>query len=281
MLATSAAAIQQARHGIDDALLIVVEDAIAPGRPWAGLREEERRADALLLVVVSDACAPSITSLPRDLVLSPRADSVSVLYGALGPDALRSAVARTARVHVAGVTVLRFADVAGLVDLVGGVSVTIARPTIDGSTGFSAGAGLVRLNGEEAVRMLRGRAWQEWDGSAWTLPDGSDIDRMRRTRDVVDAARERFAALNLVGKIKVLRLLQGRTAARNPLALAGLAHRVGSAKDVDLGVVPTDEERQVGDLLSPFAWADAGALRRLRVVGDLHSVVHRCRSARP
>ncbi|SCG56677.1 LCP family protein [Micromonospora humi] len=183
-----------------------------------------RRADSILLVhVPADRSRLYLVSIPRDLLM-PRpgggeADKLSWTFGrasgetgnlTAGYRATRQAVDRLTGVPVDAGAVLTYRATRTLTDSVGGVQVCLPEPVRSAHTGRRYPVGCQRLDGTEAVDLLRQR---------YGLRDGA-LDRDR------NAAR--YAA-------GLLRQLREQGTATSPVRLSRLISEVAPTVTADTG----------------------------------------------
>ena len=132
------------------AILVLVEDA-ATG-PAA--------ADAILIVQWWRSCdSLSITSVPRDLVITPDGRPLAVVHARHGVSASSQAIARQFDIDVAATLTISVDAVAELSGRIGPVTVVLPSASRDLRTGFSGGPGRVELVDEDAAKPWYARWW--------------------------------------------------------------------------------------------------------------------------
>jgi LCP family protein required for cell wall assembly len=262
----------------DRALLVVAEDANGPDERSSPWRAEERRADAILLVRWLRSCARlQVISIPRDLVVRPGTQTLSITYGADGPRALTKAIEHTFGVRIVGRVALDLADVRALADALGPVVVPLATASRDLHTGFTGGPGLITLDGDRTIAFLRSRTWEEWRDQQWVLASASDLGRMSRAQEFGLAALAKERAKSLVGRLRfgVLVLRRGGLTVSDELSAAGFASGLNHVRDIQFDTVAVRPERTVDERRSPFAPNDLGAMARYVLVSGEAERVHR------
>ena len=80
---------------------------------------------------------------------------------------------------------INFQGFAGLVDVMGGISVCVDYPTRDLRSHLDIPAGCQRLNGEQALAWVRSRSTEQLQGEEWVRVAGSDFARQTRQQDVL------------------------------------------------------------------------------------------------
>ena len=124
-------------------------------------------------------------SIPRDVLVSPRVGVVSRLALLLPqPQDLVDGLCRTLHVPVTHLVVLGMSAFAGAVDAVGGVTVEVPAPVRDSGSGLDLPrAGAVRLDGIQALALVRSRHPETLVGDRWTPVDDT-AGTARRTTSV-------------------------------------------------------------------------------------------------
>jgi LCP family protein required for cell wall assembly len=149
------------------------------------------RADTVMLARLDPATGTAaLLSLPRDLLVTDPATGEAVQVNRLGADA-QVAVARDelgiAVNHVAEIDLDGFR---ALVDLAGGVEVSVPAPLRDTHSGLLLEeTGCVRLDGVQALALVRARHLEVRDGSGrWQPGVLADLERTATQRAVLVAA---------------------------------------------------------------------------------------------
>jgi LCP family protein required for cell wall assembly len=146
------------------------------------------RADLVLLVRVPDGGGPPrVLAVPRDLLVFTTPRGIGRLGPTLndGPQALADSLCRTLGIGVDHYASIRFQSFAHLVDLVGGVDVTMASPQRDTVLGFDYGAGPHHLDGVRALTYVRVRHLEELRDGTWQPDLDSALGRGDRARSVL------------------------------------------------------------------------------------------------
>ena len=222
-------------HGISgETWLIVGSDSRAslPGGPnvyGTTKAVPGQRADVVLLVHAAGGHT-SVLSLPRDLIVSPKAGEVDRLTLTLlsGPQATVDALCNTLGVAVTRFVEITMAGFARIVDAVGGLTVAIPHPIRDAGSGlYISRSGRVHVNGTQALALVRSRTPQQLIDGHWT-----------GTSEVAGAAdRTRWAGL-------VFAALQHKARAQvpDPVGMQSLAWAA-------TGALTTDSHTGLSDLL--------------------------------
>ncbi len=211
--------------GSDSRLAVPSPDVFGSAQEVAG-----QRADVVLLVH-RGAGRTTVVSVPRDMIVSPTSTQIERLALTLntGPQALLDGLCATLGVaadHLAVITMKSFADI---VDALGGLVVHIPYPIRDAGSGLAIPtAGAVRLNGVEALALVRSRTPQQLIGSEWVAADTvtGDGDRTQWAGRVFSAILASASSLRW-----------------NPVALQRVAWAA-------TGGITTDSSTSLADLLS-------------------------------
>jgi anionic cell wall polymer biosynthesis LytR-Cps2A-Psr (LCP) family protein len=247
------------------AVLVLVEDAVPAGEPYAWVRAEERRADAIVVVRWLRSCDRlQAVWIPRDLALGARGEPLAVVFGTAGADGVARLVERAFGLDLFATVTLGLDDVGALAGDLGPVTVRLDAPSRDRRTGFAGGRGAVSLDADESVAFLRSRTWEELQDGQWRLATADDGARIGREQAYAAAA---LAAVRRLGPAGTLRLVasvgwRGEWAVRDPAPAAGFLAAVEGAADLGLAAVAVVPERPVEARLSPFLPAEAGAAPR-------------------
>ncbi|WFG46844.1 LCP family protein [Pseudonocardia alni] len=168
-----------------------------------------QRSDVIMLgTVAPDGQSGSVVSIPRDswVDLPGRGPSkINAAYAYGGAPLLIGTVERLTGIRVDHFGVIDFAGFTSLVDSVGGIDVTVARPTSNAGVDFAAGQN--HLDGTQALAYVRQR---------YDLPNG-DLDRASRQQNAIKA---------------LLQAVQQK-ATTDPGAVYSFATSVGDAVSVD------------------------------------------------
>jgi len=222
-------------------------DADAPnsdaflGTPVAG-----ERADTIIVLRVGDGDA-SMLSIPRDLWVTNaetgEVGRINATY-ANGPDALIRTV-QGLGIPVHHYLEIDFTSFAGLVDAVGGITIEVPHPATDHQSGLLIPeAGVVTLDGDQALAYVRSRSYMELIDGQWRTDPTGDLGRVERQRvfltsllSAVGGVRNpntlRQVASSLAPGLRIDDELGFFAAARLGWNLKGL-----SPASVDLPVVP-------------------------------------------
>lgn len=247
------------------ALLVIVEDAVAPDEPYAWVRAEERRADAVIVVRWLRSCDRlQVISIPRDLVLDAGGEPLAVVFGTAGRAGVEDAVRRAFGLDPFATVTLGLDDVGALARALGPVELHLEAPSRDARTGFTGGPGPVTLDADATVAFLRSRTWEELRGGEWVLTTDDDAGRIRREQAYLAAAVVAARRLSLVGTLRLGAVLgsHGDITVHDHAPIAGLLSGVQGAGDLDLASVAVEDERPDGERRSPFLPGEVAALHR-------------------
>lgn len=153
-------------------------------------------ADTIILALQpTEGGAPIMLSLPRDLyVWNLCKETFTRLNSGLGgcsgvasgSELLAIMVEDYTGIPVDHLAKINFDGFARLVDVMGGISVCIDRPTRDlKSHLLLETVGCQVLDGEQALAWVRSRHAEELSGEEWVSVGGSDFGRQRRQQDVL------------------------------------------------------------------------------------------------
>jgi LCP family protein required for cell wall assembly len=175
------------------------------------------RTDTIMVLHV-DGGSTSLTSIPRDLWVT---DPVTGQKGRInstfssGPKNLITAV-EALGIPVDHYLQIGFVSFAGLVDAVGGISVTFDHPARDEHSGLYVYAtGPVHLDGVGALAYVRSRYYSEYVDGRWRVDGTADLGRTERQRAFMTA------------------LLSKVTTIRNPFTLASIPSAIGKGMVID------------------------------------------------
>ncbi|HSL60097.1 MAG TPA: LCP family protein [Acidimicrobiales bacterium] len=199
------------REGVDpndpNAGALLGDDSVGSGQ----------RSDTLLVLRIADDGA-RMMSIPRDLWVT-RADGGTGRINAAFRDGPPNVV-RTVR-SALGLPIHHYVEVdfvtfAGLVDAVGGVTIEIPHPARDDASGLNLPtAGLVELDGTQALAFVRSRRYTELIDGQWRTDPTGDLGRVQRQQ-------------------QFLRAVMGEVGgARNPIELARIASAVSGGLRID------------------------------------------------
>lgn len=209
---------------------------LGPGEP-AG-----QRSDTIMLLRIEKGRSLML-SIPRDLFVTiaetGNRQRINAAYNG-GPARLIQTVKDNLGIPINRYLEVDFVTFAGLVDAVGGVSINFPNPATDSQSGLNVQqAGLVELDGSQALAYVRSRHYTEMiDGRPHTDPT-ADLGRVQRQQQFLRAV------LAKAGKSK------------NPLSLMRMANSV-------VGGLRIDNKMSLFDAIR-FAW-DMGKLSPESVV---------------
>ena len=248
------------------AVLVVVEDALPSTAPGATLRRDERRADSLLLLQWDSGCDElTVTSVPRDLVLVPGDNTLSVLLETDGLDRIVDLLGAAFDVRIAATVMLDIGDIEAVAARLGPIAIDLPAAGRDQRTGFMGGPGRVMLDPRRLVAYLRARNWEQMWAGEWRVISRSDEDRIVRLQRFLRAALVQLRDESLAERVVLAGELgrRGGTHIIDPLAVAGWAVGAASVRATTFTTVPVLDERSIDERRSPFAPADLEAAPRL------------------
>lgn len=183
------------------------------------------RADVVLLVHRSADGSTHTVSVPRDIVVQRSDGSPTRLALTLldGVQQTVDALCRTLKVGVNHVVMIDGAGVTDTVNAMGGVTVTLDHPVRDAQAALSLPAGTQRLDGTQALALVRSRHPEQNVGGTW------------RTTDEATGAAWRAS-----WSATVFTALQDQLASAGPVTLAHVAWTVSGELTVDSGMGPLD-----------------------------------------
>jgi LCP family protein required for cell wall assembly len=180
--------------------------ADSPGENWLlvgsdsrlGLTTAQRRqlhlqgaegggTDTIMLLHVPESGRSTLVSLPRDLLVDiplptrdeddpfPAHNRINAAYALGGPRLLTRTVEEVTGAHVDHYLEVGFGGFVGVVDAVGGIKMCLERSIHDKRSGAQFRAGCQRLDGAEALELVRARHFTS----------EGDLDRVRRQREVL------------------------------------------------------------------------------------------------
>ena len=193
-----------------------------------------QHANVVVLIRVRSNRPPEVLSVPRDLLvrLAGGAPIRLTQSFASGAQTLVDTVCHSLGVGVSHLVVIQMNGLRGLVDDVGGITLTVPTPERDLVTGLLLPhAGHIRLNGSEALAYVRARHLQFLEGNDWVPAPTALDERSGRAREV----------LALIGE----RLAIGPT---NPIGSARLIWKLSGVLMVDSEMSPFDMDQLAGAL---------------------------------
>lgn len=176
-----------------------------------------QRADTIIVLRVGDG--PSrMLSIPRDLWVTDPATGepgrINSTY-ASGPANLIRSV-RSLGIPVHRYLEIDFVSFAGMVDAVGGITIEVPHPARDDMSGLDIPeAGVVTLDGAQALAYVRSRQYTELIDGNWVTDPTGDLGRVQRQRTFLSA---------LLGSV---------ASTRNPLTMRSVVSALGPGLRVD------------------------------------------------
>lgn len=177
-------------------------ESIDPDDPNAGAFLGEPvsgdRADTIIVLRVG-AGEPRMLSIPRDLWVTNAATGevgrVNSTF-ADGPGALIDTVEGLG-IPIQHYVQIDFTSFGGLVDAVGGITIEVPHPARDEMSGLDIPeAGVVTLDGDQALAYVRSRAYTELIDGRWVTDPTGDLGRVERQRQFLTSL------LSAVGQVR-------------------------------------------------------------------------------
>jgi polyisoprenyl-teichoic acid--peptidoglycan teichoic acid transferase len=148
-----------------------------------------QRADVIMLLTVRPREGMvQMLSIPRDLKITfnGRTTRINATFNS-GAGDLVQAVAELTGAPIHHYMEVDFGGFAGIVDAIGGVTMTFPYPARDSKANLSLPAGTQVLDGQQALALARSRSYQELRGNSWVTVDADDFGRTRRQQDILMA----------------------------------------------------------------------------------------------
>lgn len=187
-----------------------------------------QRAD-VVLVVHKQAGKTSILSLPRDLLVWPNRRSPTRLALTLPQPQMLVDSLCSLGLPTDHLAVVDMAGFANIIDVIGGVTVTIPHPVTDAYTGLGiTTAGTQKLTGVQALALVRSRHPQQLIDGAWV--------------HTTDAAGAKDRA-EWAGRVFHATLTQAKRVGLNPIRAQALAWAAAGALHTDPGTNLADLAR--------------------------------------
>ncbi|MEU7423541.1 LCP family protein [Streptomyces sp. NPDC040750] len=167
----------------------------------------EGRKKAVAISIPRDTLVtrPQCTKADGSQVASARRVMFNSIYSQAGPACVVKTVEQISGVRMDHYVEIDFAGFKGLVDAIGGVSVTVDRDIHDSSSGLDLAAGTHRLDGTQALQFVRTRHG---------IGDGSDLGRIGLQQQFMIALLSEIKKQDLLGSpAKTYRIADELTAA--------------------------------------------------------------------
>lgn len=152
--------------------------------------------DTILLASINpNTQTISMVSIPRDLYFKGR--KINELYGKYGIEELQRAVAEVTGVYPDKYVIFNFDSFVDLIDMLGGVSITVEKRLVDNAypgpnhsyTVISFEPGTYNMDGQTALKYARSRK------------STSDFDRAERQQQVINAVKQKAKDLNIISRL--------------------------------------------------------------------------------
>lgn len=163
--------------------------------------EERARSDAMILLTVNkNTKSIVLTSFLRDLYVEIPgygSNRINASYAFGGMELLDQTLARNFGIHVDGNVEVDFGQFSEIVDLIGGVEISLRSDEashLNQKTGSQLTEGLCRLNGKQALAYSRIRK----------LDADGDFSRTQRQRTVINAMVEQLKAAGMLKMLSIV-----------------------------------------------------------------------------
>lgn len=136
-----------------------------------------------------------LLSIPRDTLVPIEGhgeDKVNSAFAFGGAPLMVKTVGEAFDVPIHHYVEVDFVGFQALVDELGGVEVAFAHPARDAKSRLDVPAGMVTLDGAQALAFARSRLYQEFRDGTWRSVDASDIGRMQRQQQLLLAILSRL-----------------------------------------------------------------------------------------
>lgn len=159
-----------------------------------------------IALVVADATSGrvAVVSIPRDTWLEHRRSRINAVYVTDGPQAFADEVTALTGIPVHHMVAVNFAGAVDVVDTLGGVSLEVPVPLRDRDSGLNLEAGCVRLDGAQALALMRSRHLQYLDGGRWRTDPTGDFGRIERTQQLLAALADQVSLAALPTQVPAL-----------------------------------------------------------------------------
>lgn len=180
--------------------------------------DEGQRSDTMLVLRLGAPGGSIMTSVPRDLWVTRHDGSQGRINAAFrdGPAALIATIQQSVGIPIHHYVEVDFVTFAGLVDAVGGVNIEIPHPARDTHSGLDLPeAGVVRLDGVQALAYVRSRFYEEQVEGQWVRDPTGDLGRVLRQQNFLRA---------VMGEV---------SSTRNPLQLVKVSNALAKGLRID------------------------------------------------
>lgn len=149
------------------------------------------RADVIMLVRVGGSSSTiQMLSIPRDLwvdIPGSSANRINAAYAVGGSRRLVETIQKNLNLQINHYVEIDFVGFQGLIDEMGGISMTFEYPARDLMSGLDVPAGSQTLDGQTALAYARSRHYQENRNGSWTYVEANDLGRTARQQEVMRA----------------------------------------------------------------------------------------------
>ena len=143
----------------------------------------------IVLVIHRNSQGTQAFAVPRDMWVQPKRGAANrlTLMLAASPDAFVSSLCLSLGIPVDHLVVVHMGALMQAVDTVGGIDITFSHPTRDSASKLDVPAGVVHLNGDQALAYIRSRRPEHLIDGTWqrvNMVQGS-LDRPKAAVDVL------------------------------------------------------------------------------------------------
>jgi len=172
-----------------------------------------KRSDTLMVLhVESGEAKAAIVSIPRDLYVpiagTKGSDRVNAAFNRGGADALVATVEGALAIDIHHYVEIDFVGFRDIVDAVDGVNVAVDTPVRDRVSGLNIeSAGCARLDGTDALALVRSRNYEKLVNGRWTVDPTGDLGRIERQQDFIRRMMAKVVSSGLRNPLRLNRLV--------------------------------------------------------------------------
>lgn len=172
-----------------------------------------QRSDTLMVLhVESGETKAAIVSIPRDLYVpiagTNGSDRVNTAFSRGGADTLVATIEGALAIDIHHYVEIDFVGFRDIVDAVGGVNVAVDTPVRDRVSGLTVEeAGCARLDGTDALALVRSRNYEKLVDGRWTIDPTGDLGRIERQQDFIRRMMSKVVSSGLKNPLRLNRLV--------------------------------------------------------------------------